>query len=114
MRVHEASDGLCLATKLLHSVASQPHLQDFDGGFSLQMNMLAEIHIGVATLSNQTDQAIVADLLSHTIFHFPLLGASSQRKTSYAPPTGRNLYCQHCKAIYFSLILVTVCAKLAT
>src|SRR2546421_614124 len=59
MRVHEASDGLCLATKLLHSVASQPHLQDFDGGFSLQMNMLAEIHIGVATLSNQTYQAIV-------------------------------------------------------
>src|SRR5947208_8135407 len=73
MRVHEASDGLCLATKLLHSVASQPHLQDFDGGFSLQMNMLAEIHIGEATLPKQTDQAIVADLLSNTIFHFPIL-----------------------------------------
>src|SRR5437588_11463525 len=78
MRVHEASDGLCLATKLLHSVASQPHLQDFDGGFSLQMNMLAEIHIGVATLSNQTDQAIVADLLSNTIFHFPFQSSATR------------------------------------
>src|SRR5437763_5255516 len=72
MRVHEASDGLCLVTELLHSVASQPYLQDFDGGLSLQMKMLAEIHIGVAASSKQTDQAIVADLLSDTIVHFPL------------------------------------------
>src|SRR5437588_7845635 len=107
MRVHEASDGLCLVTELLHSVASQPHLQYFDGGLSLQMKMLAEIHIGVAASSKQTDQAIVADLLSDTIVHFPLLGAS-QRKTSYAPPIGRNLYCQHFKAFYFKLSLITV------
>src|SRR5690348_14011393 len=78
MRVHEVSDGLCLATKLLHSVADQPHLQDFDGVLGIQMNMLAEVHIGEATLSDQTDQTIVADLLSISIFHFTFQSSATR------------------------------------
>ncbi len=69
----KAGDSSCFIAELLHTAADQAHLEYFDGRLGIQMNMLAEVYLGKATVSYQTTQAVVPKLLSHSVNHFLIL-----------------------------------------
>src|SRR6267154_1176019 len=69
MWMRETSNGLCLGEKVVHGLRSEPRMQDFDGGLSLEIDMLTKVDISKATFSYQADQAIVAQLIACTVHH---------------------------------------------
>src|SRR5260370_36518138 len=71
--MHKAGDSSCFIAELLQATSCYPHLEYFDGRLGIQMNMLAEVYIGKATLSYQTTQAVVPKLLPHTVVNHLLI-----------------------------------------
>jgi hypothetical protein len=45
-------------------------MQHLDGGLLLEAHMLPKVDLGVAALSQQADQSVVAELLSKPVCHF--------------------------------------------
>src|SRR5690348_12397716 len=56
-----------LLTKALYISSAQARMQHFDGGLGFKMDVLRQIDPGKAASAQQARQAIVAQLLSHTI-----------------------------------------------
>jgi hypothetical protein len=65
----QASNQTCLRAKLLNVLASQLGLENFDRRWRFQVDMLTQVDLCEASLSQQTNQAIVAQVLSHTVDH---------------------------------------------
>ena len=57
----------CFGAKGLDMLIRQLCVEHLDRGLSPQMNVLTEIDFGKASLSQQTNQAIVTELLPDTI-----------------------------------------------
>jgi hypothetical protein len=55
--------------------------QDFDGDPGLDMHMFGEIHVGESTLSKETKQAVMAQLLAHTVSHGSASSGVARRYT---------------------------------
>src|SRR5712692_11866389 len=58
---------LCLNKELLYFFVCKRGAKQFKRGAIFKIEMLAEIDVGETTLSDQTDQAVVAQLLSCAI-----------------------------------------------
>src|SRR2546421_999790 len=69
MGMHEASNGACLRAKKLDVLTDQVGMQHFDGRLSVEVEMLSQVDVSKATLPKQTQQAIVAQVLSYTVGH---------------------------------------------
>src|SRR5689334_10948840 len=69
MRMLRASNGAGLALERFLGLGLHLYLQDFDGCRSFQVEMFAQIDRSKAALPKQTEQAIVAHLLSHILSH---------------------------------------------
>src|SRR6266487_4689451 len=71
MGMVQLCDGTRLAPERLKGGRLHLHMQDFDRGRSFQVEVFAQIDRSKAPLPKQTEQAVVAKLLSHTISHTP-------------------------------------------
>jgi hypothetical protein len=69
MRMNEMGQNARFLLKSVLHIGIQARIEDFDGGQAFQMNMLAQIDIGEASLSQQLQQAIVPYLLSNALRH---------------------------------------------
>ncbi len=65
----ERGDGLGFLLEMLGLGLGQMGMQHLDGGLLIEPQVLAEVDLGVAALSQQGDQAVVAKLLSGAIRH---------------------------------------------
>ena len=69
MGMHQARNSACLSAKMLGIVAGYQGVKHFDGSRSSKVDMLTEVHLGKPTLPQQTNHAVVAQLLPHAIRH---------------------------------------------
>src|SRR5437016_3224079 len=67
--MNEPSYSACLGPELLHMLASQAHAQDFHCHLRPQVQMFGQIDVGKSSLSQQTQQTVMAQLLAHTVGH---------------------------------------------
>src|SRR5260221_12115461 len=65
----ERGDGLGFLLEVLGLLVSQMGMQHLDGGLLIEPQVLAQVDLGIAALSQQGDQAVVAKLLSSAIRH---------------------------------------------
>jgi hypothetical protein len=65
----QVRDGARLAAKLLLRPWLDLHMQDFDSSQSLQVELFCQIYLSKSPLSEQTEQAVMAELLSDPISH---------------------------------------------
>src|SRR6266567_5161691 len=69
MGVFEAGDGVSLLLETLHfAPVGKARVQDFDGSGGTQTQMFAQVDFCEATSPQETDEAIVAELLADTVF----------------------------------------------
>src|SRR6266487_3181260 len=69
MRMVQVCDRASLAAERLLVCRFHLDMQNLDGSGSLQIVMLAQVDSSKRPLSEQTEQAVIAKLLSHTISH---------------------------------------------
>src|SRR5207244_4461435 len=62
-------NGARLVAKLLLRLWLYLHMQDFDGSQSLEVLVFSQIHFSKRSLPDFSEQAVVAELLSHPISH---------------------------------------------
>src|SRR6266852_5703877 len=67
--VSQANQGLCLGDELIDIFAFEGSTQDFEGRVAFEVAMLAQIDICKPASSQQTDEAVVSQLLSSAISH---------------------------------------------
>src|SRR6266567_8364743 len=68
MRMHQFFSLFCFLLKFLHIDINQ--MQDFDGClFGSKMHMLAQVDLCEASLTQPTNEAIVAKLLAYELCH---------------------------------------------
>src|SRR5947209_12990146 len=65
----EMSDSTRFPKKAEFIFVGQTHLEHLDGGFSVEIDMLAEVDISKAALSEQADQSVVCQLLTYPVWH---------------------------------------------
>ncbi len=68
-RMRQHGDGLGFLLEMLGLLLGQMRMQYLDGRLLIEPHMLSQVHLGIATLSQQADQAVVAKLLSKTVCH---------------------------------------------
>src|SRR5579885_1339156 len=75
MRMNQRDDGLSLIMKLLNILFAQMRRKDFEGrALACQADVLAQIDLSEAAAPEKLNEAIIAPLLTDTIFHhFPQL-----------------------------------------
>ena len=73
MGMVEANQHLCFLEKAFGVFVLEHRAQNFDGGVALKVDMLAQVHLGKAALSQQTQQSIVPKWVANAISHLPLL-----------------------------------------
>src|SRR5436853_6582189 len=100
------SDGFLLSRFYLH-------MQDFDGGWTLQILMFPKVNSSECPPSEHTKQAVIAKLLSHKISHRPSIfpcGGRKERGTRLFPTAvAHNRSIQvHCTTVSSS-VNVLVC-----
>jgi hypothetical protein len=88
--MREPGNRLGFALELFCLAAGQVRMQYLDGCLQRQPYVLAQVDLGIATLSQQADQPVVAKLLSHPIGHnLGLLGVDYRtRKATCHPIVG--------------------------
>src|SRR6266571_4543855 len=69
VRMLESSDGLGLFEKVLQVVACHASLEDFDGGFGFEIDMLTKVDFSKASAAQKPHKTIVPQLLPSTIRH---------------------------------------------
>jgi hypothetical protein len=67
--MYERSNGLRFLLEVLSLLFSQMRVQHLDGCLLVEPYMLPEVDFSVATLSQQADQPVVAQLLSKSVSH---------------------------------------------
>jgi hypothetical protein len=67
--MHERGNGLRFLLEVLRLLLSQMGMQYLDSRLLIEPHMLSEVDLGIATLSQQADQPIIAKLLSNAICH---------------------------------------------
>src|ERR1051326_1202532 len=65
----EMGDGTRFLEKAEFMIVGQAHLEYLDGGFSVEVDMLAEVDVSEAALSEQAHQAVVCELLTYPVWH---------------------------------------------
>src|SRR2546421_12599275 len=69
MGMHEARNHARLRAEWLDVLAGQVGMQHFDGRLRVEVQMLSQVDVGKTALSQQAQQAIVAQVLSHAAGH---------------------------------------------
>src|SRR5579864_5856525 len=65
----QASDSLGFGDKAAHIVIGNLGMQNLDGSLHLEIYMLAQINVGETSLTEQTNETIVTQLLPYAIIH---------------------------------------------
>ena len=65
----ERGNGLGFLLEVLSLLLGQMRMQHLDGRLLVESHMLSEVDFGIATLSQQADQSVVAKLLSKSVCH---------------------------------------------
>jgi hypothetical protein len=81
MRVLEASNRTSLGSEVLELLTQQAGREHLNRRFRTQVNMLTQVDIGKSSLPEQSDQSIVAKLLTNTISHSRILSGSTLLST---------------------------------
>src|SRR5690348_7660846 len=71
MRVYETSHGTSLGEEVFTALARQVGMQHLNGGLCAQVQVFAQIDAGLASAPDQTEQAIVPELLAYAVTHLP-------------------------------------------
>src|SRR5439155_381565 len=69
VRMRETCQCLCFLHEAGGVLFAELCVEDFEGGRSFEVDMLAQVDLGKASLAKESRQAIVAQLLSHTVGH---------------------------------------------
>src|SRR5437764_7323483 len=69
MRMHQTSHRARLAAQLLAGLTREVSMHHLDGCLCAQMQVLSQVDLGETPSPDQTEQAIVAKLLSHAVAH---------------------------------------------
>ena len=59
-------DSARLLEEVSHIIVGQPHIEHFDGGLHVEVDVFTEVHISEAPPPQQLDEAIISKLLAHT------------------------------------------------
>ena len=65
----QCSDGLGFLLEVLRLNTVQMRMQHLDGRLLIEPHVLSEVDLGIATLSQQADQPVIAKLLSKSVCH---------------------------------------------
>jgi len=69
VRMYQASDSARLLEKDFKLAIRYFGLQDLDSYLCIEVHVLTKVNIGEASTPNELDEAVVAELLSHTLSH---------------------------------------------
>src|SRR6266567_2863740 len=61
----QVGDSARLLEEVSHIIVGQPHIEHFDGGLHVEVDVFAEVHISEAPPPQQLDEAIISKLLAH-------------------------------------------------
>src|SRR6266568_1067353 len=68
MRMAQVSNSASLSQKIVHILISEAHIQHFDGGKGVEMDVFAQINVGEVTTPQQLDNTVISQLLTHARF----------------------------------------------
>src|SRR5260370_42670189 len=69
VRMRETCKRLCFLHEAGGVLFAELCIENFEGGGGFKVDMLAQVDLGKASLAKESSQAIVAQLLSHTVGH---------------------------------------------
>src|SRR2546425_10063080 len=68
MWVGQENQSLCFLQKGFGTLVLEERVKNFEGGVTFKVDMLSQIDFGKASASQEPKQAVVTQLLSHTVF----------------------------------------------
>src|SRR5947209_7673142 len=83
VRMREPCQGLCFLHKVGRVLFAELCVKDFEGSEGFEVDMLAQVDLGKASLAKEASQAVVAQLFAHTVCHTSTPLAYSHGTISY-------------------------------